>query len=424
MEMIFPLFAEADRGVFEDEYPSPGVRLALKNAAFSWWNLYRTSGGNYEQDNFNHWSAEPLVLTFDTLSADVVWTNYFFRVASTTTAFRTNTTSLFSIFDEVMDTDDRWYVRERKALYPDDRYNIQKFPVLKGKTERDYVDADYRIPVSGMLGLGLEFDWISAVVKVASNQGGRENIENAWLVGADLEVIPIENLKVGLTGFAGINYEKTSVGENPANVGISAEYRLPLSDRYFLTPRAGFDFAMDTESGDSVWELGAGVLFHTRGYDFLSSSRVLDWAEIIPVGASLFMNINQDNGFNAMLSVFEPAGPDSMLPNFGGFLQLELANVLEVNEEKSAFGVLAQFEYLIAGKFTPYIRVGYSPEFQSGSNSLITGDYLVKGALGLFVTAIHFFSIDVRYEMDAKLSESGDSEATKNLFSAVFTVRM
>jgi hypothetical protein len=151
---------------------------------------------------------------------------------------------------------------------------------------------------------------------------------------------------------------------------------------------------------------------------------VLDWDEIIPVGGSLFMNVNQDNGFNMMFSFFEPAGPDSMLPNFGGFLQFELANLFEANEEKSAFGILAQLEYMIAGKFTPYIRAGYSPEFQSGSNSLITGDYLVKGALGLFVTAIHFFTVDVRYEMEAKLTESGDFDTTNNLFSAVFTVRM
>jgi hypothetical protein len=330
-----------------------------------------------------------------------------------------------------MDTDERWYVRERKALYPDDRYNIQKFPILKEKIVRDYVGfdddnrADYRKQVSGMLGLGLEFDWISAVMKIASNKSGRENIENAWLIGADVEVIPIENLKVGLTGFTGFNYDKTDVGENPANFGISAEYRLPLSDRYFLTPKAGFDFATDTtESENAVWELGAGFLFHTRGYDFLASGRVLDWAEVIPVGASLFVNVNQDNNFNVMLSVFEPAGPDSMLPNFGGFLQLELANVFEVNEQKSAFGVLAQFEYMIAGKFTPYIRGGYVPEFQSGSSSLITGDYLIKGALGLFVTAIHFFTVDVRYEMEAKLSETGGFESTGNLFSTVFTIRM
>jgi hypothetical protein len=261
-------------------------------------------------------------------------------------------------------------------------------------------------------------------MKVASYKSGRENTENAWLIGADVELIPIKDLKVGLTGFAGFNYEKTEVKENPANFGISAEYRLPLSDRYFLTPKAGFDFAMDTASGDTEWEVGAGVLFHTRGYDFLTSSRVLDWDDIIPVGGSLFMNLNQGNGFNAMLSFFEPAGPDSMLPNFGGFLQLELANLFEANDEKSAFGVLAQLEYLIAGNFTPYIRGGYSPEFQSGSTSLITGDYLVKGALGLFVTAIHFFTVDVRYETEAKLSETGGFETTGNLCSAVFTVRM
>jgi hypothetical protein len=181
---------------------------------------------------------------------------------------------------------------------------------------------------------------------------------------------------------------------------------------------------MDTESEDSVWELGAGVLFHTRGIDTLASSRILDRAEVIPVGASASMNINQDNGINMILSWFEPAGSDSMLPNFGGFLQLELANLLEANDSKSAFGVLAQLEYMIAGKFIPYIRGGYAPVFESGSNTNISGDYLVKVAFGCFMTPIHFFSVDFRYEMDTKLLDAGDTEIGKNLFSLMFIVRM
>jgi len=429
LELIFPLFAAADRGLYPQDFNEPAVRIALKNASFTWWNVYEQRGGNYEQDNFNSWTARPLVLSFDSFSADVVWTNYFFRVASSTTAFQTDQISLFSIYDEVMDVNDRWYYRRSstRALWHTERYNIQNFPILKNRIVRDYVDDDYRGAISGDLAIGAEFNWISAALKTASAKNGRENNDNAWLVGADVEVVPIENLRFGLTGFAGFNYEKntgeTTAGKNPVNFGILAEYRLPLSDRYILTPRLGFDFAMDTIAEENEWELGAGVLFHTRGYENITSSRVLDWDEVIPIGASLFMNINKDSHINLMLSFFEPAGPDSMLPNFGGFLQLELSNLLGKDNSTSAFGILTQLEYMIAGKFTPYIRGGYAPEFKADDTS-ITGNYLVKAGMGCYMTIIHFFSIDVRYEMDTKLLDGGGTEVGGNLISAVFTIRM
>jgi hypothetical protein len=429
LELIFPLFAAADRGLYPQDFNDPAVRIALKNASFTWWNVYEQRGGNYEQDNFNSWTARPLVLSFDSFSADVVWTNYFFRVASSTTAFQTDQISLFSIYDEVMDVNDRWYYRRSstRALWHTERYNIQNFPILKNRIVRDYVDDDYRGAISGDLAIGAEFNWISAALKTASAKNGRENNDNAWLVGADVEVVPIENLRFGLTGFAGFNYEKntgeTTAGKNPVNFGILAEYRLPFSDRYILTPRLGFDFAMDTIAEENEWELGAGVLFHTRGYENITSSRVLDWDEVIPIGASLFMNINKDSHINLMLSFFEPAGPDSMLPNFGGFLQLELSNLLGKDNSTSAFGILTQLEYMIAGKFTPYIRGGYAPEFKADDTS-ITGNYLVKAGMGCYMTIIHFFSIDVRYEMDTKLLDGGGTEVGGNLISAVFTIRM
>ena len=429
MELIFPLFARADRGLYPDDFSDPAARIALRNASFTWWNIYEQRGGNYEQDSFNSWTARPLVLSFDSFSADVVWTNYFFRVASSTTAFRTDQISLFSIFDEVMDVNDRWYYRRSatRALWHTDRYNIQQLPILKNRIVRDYLDDDYRGSISGDLALGAEFNRISAALKTASAKNGRDNNDNAWLVGADVEVVPMENLRFDLTGFAGFNYESNTgantAGKNPVNFGIVAEYRMPLSDRYILTPRLGFDFAMDTAAEESEWELGAGVLFHTRGYDSLASSRLLDWDEVIPIGASAFMNINKDSYINMMLSWFEPAGPDSMLPNFGGFLQLELANVTGKDSITTAFGILTQLEYLIAGKFTPYVRGGYAPEFRA-DNTGITGNYLVKGALGCYMTPIHFFSVDLRFEMDTRLLEDGGTETGRNLLSTVFTIRM
>jgi len=429
LELNFPLFPAADRGLHADNYDTPAVRITLQNASFTWLNTYQTTGGNYDEDSFNSWTARPLVLTFDTFAADVVWTNYFFRLASTTTVFRTYQVNLFSIFDDVIDAGDRWYIRRAatRALWTDQRYNIQNFPLLKGRLVRNYIDDDYRSDISGMLALGAEFNWLSVALKAASYKNGQDNNDNAWLVGADIDLVPVQNLKFGLTSFAGINYDKTTDpalgGRNPADFQLSAEYRLPFSDRYVLTPKAGFDFFNDTVTGKSAWELSAGALFYTRGADYLTSSRLLDWDNLIPVGASASVGINDQNNVCAMLSWFDPAGPDAMLPNFGGFLQLELADLLG-KKSGPDFAVLAQLEYLLAQTFTPYIRGGYAPEFRSGSTTLVTGNYLTKAALGCYLTPVHFFSIDLRYELDSVLLAQGGTKTGQSLFSAAFTIRM
>ena len=423
LELNFPLFAKADRGLYPDSFDDPAVRLALRNASFQWLNVFQTKGGNYEQDNFNSWQARPLVLSFESFAADVVWRNYFLRIASSTTVMQTDLATLFSIFDDVMDVNDRWYYRRSstRALWHTDRYNIQDFPLLKERIARDYVDADYRNDISGILALGAETDFLSAALKAASFKNGKDNNDNAWLVGLDFEVVPLDELKFELTGFAGFNYEKTPLKKNPLNFAVSAEYQIPLSERYILTPKLGFDFDMDTKTSDVEWELGAGVIFNTRGYDFFTSSRLLDWDDVIPVGASLSMNIDQDFAINVMLSVFEPAGADSMLPYFGGFLQLELADLSGVNNVVT-FAALAQLEYMFEEKFTPYLRGGYAPEFED--NTKISGNYLLKAGIGCYLTPIHFFSIDVRFEMDIKLLDSGNTDVDKSVFSTVFTIRM
>ena len=428
MELIFPLFPAADRGSMPESTDEPAARLLLKDASFTWWNTYKTSGGNYEQDNFNSWTAEPLILTFDTFLADVVWKNYFFRVASSTTVMRANQASLVSIFDEVMDAGDRFYYKQNKALWKTDRYNIEQFPLLKNRLIRDSVDIDYRGNVSGSLGLGAEYERFSATLKTASYLKGRDNNNNAWLLGADFEIVPIDQFKVELTGFAAFNYDKEAAfNDNPVALGVSLEYQLPFNDSIILVPFAGFDFEYQTIAEENSWEAGAGVLLYTRGYDTLTSSRLLDYDDVIPVGASVAMNINENSRMNVVVSWFDPAGPDSLLPNFGGFLQFELANLLDQKDDTLGTGmdyaVLAQLEYNIGNKISPYIRLGQRPELEANGISR-TKDSILKTGLGCFITPVNFFSMDLRYEMNHRQTNAGDFEVDKGSFSAVFTVRM
>ena len=436
LELIFPLFPANNIGVYPEDTQSPAVRLALNNASFSWWNTFYVSGGNYEQDNFNKWNARPLILTFDDFLADVVWRNYFFRIASTTTVMRTNVIALRSIFDDVMDAGDRFYYKRNQALWRAERYNIQDFPLLKNRIVRDMLDIDYRNDISGILAGGAEFERFGFTLKAASRFPARgtseavSNTENAWLFGADAEVVPIDNFKIGFTGFAGVNYDKVSTSEannkkNPLNCGIDAEYRIHLSDEIILAPFLGYDFSYETAAEEAEWELGAGTMLYTRGYDTRESSRILDYGNVIPVGASVGMSMNQNSRLDIMLSWFDPAGRDSLIENFGGFFQFELGNLLNVDNDVLDYAVLAQLEYSVNGKVTPYLRGGYGPQFTGTGSGIhkVKDTAIIKTAVGCYLTPIHFFSIDFRYEMRNVITTT-DIEMENGIFTAAFTIRM
>ncbi|MDR0644698.1 MAG: hypothetical protein LBG05_07300 [Treponema sp.] len=422
IELVLDLFPRADRGAPIPEGQGAAVRLQLKNAAFTWWNTYQTTGGNYEQDNFNSWTARPLILSFDSLTSDVVWKNFFLRVVGTQTVMRTNLVSLRSIFDDVIDADDRFYVFKNQALWIPQRYNIQAFPLLKGRLDRDLVDVDYRSAgsVSGVIAGGAEFDKFSFTLKAASKAKGRDNNDNAWLAGADVSVIPFENLKIDATGFAAVNYDADGA-ENPSTAGIALEYRLPFSDALILAPFAGFDFSYETTKDKTTWEAGGGALLYTRGVDTRLSYRILDYDDVLPTGFSWSAHINDESQFNALFSWFDPAGEDSLIPNFGGFLQFEIADILSKFGNSPDYAVLAQFEYAINGKFFPYLRGGYKPEITDATTR--TGAFIITSAVGCYLKPINYFAIDCWYERNDKQETSGFT-ADNGLLSLSFTITM
>lgn len=419
IELVFDLFPRGDYGVIPENTDDPTVRLIVKNAAFSWWNTYKTTGGNYEQDNFNSWNAQPLILTFDDVVSDIVWKEWFFRVASSETVMNSDKTSLKSIFDDVMDADSRMYVGKGKALYYTTRYNTLDLPLLGDLINRNMIGTDMRSSISGSLAAGMEKDKLGFAVKAASYESGEANNENAWVFGADFDASPVENLKVSATGLAAVNYDKAGE-DNPYAAGVSAEYLVPLSEKIILKPFAGFDFAYEKTTSESTWEAGAGTYLYLRGLDETVSHRSVDRDDVIPVGMSVAMNINNDQQANLIAAWFDSADEKSLIKNFGGFAQLEVSDLLGKADGRQV-AVIGQLEYLVGGKVLPYVSERYAPEIVS---SATTGATLFGTSIGCLLTPISNFSVDVRYERTDRKETDGAMTLDKGLLSVIFNISM
>lgn len=411
IELYLPLFDKADRGaVSENGYMQPGVRLIVKDMCFQWMETYFAKGGNYEQDNVNSWASRPLVLSYGDISADVVWKNFYFQVAGTTNPMEVSQASLNSIFDDVMDTDDRWYIKKDYALYSKTRYNKQGLPLLGTALTRDFVDPDYKDDISGQLGFGVEFSKFTALAKAASLYNGRDNDNNAWLFGLDSTAYPVENMKIEANVLAGVNCD-ADLGENPFAAGISADYKIPLVKKVVMKPFVGFDYNMDLENtSNKSWELGAGTYIYFRGEDYLASHREVDYDEIVPVGISLGANLaklgDADMTTNLVFSAFEIADRRALIPNLGYFAQFEMSAIASDNMHTAVCG---QLEYIINGKFLPYVYGKYAPEL-SANGEHFTGKDIVTAKVGCYMTPVQYFSIDLNYSLDFITKGKEDSD--------------
>lgn len=424
LELYLPLFPAKTRGVLDPNgYEQPGVRLLFKNLCFQWLETYATVGGNYKQDNFNSWVARPLVLSFDSLSADVVWKHFFVQVAGTTNPMEQDKASLCSIFDKVIDTDDRWYIKKEYALYYKTRYNKLDLPML-GTMNRNFIDKDYDYSelVSGQMGAGVEYRKFTVMAKAASLYNGEDNDNNAWMFGLDAAVYPTENISIKPNVIAAVNCQK-DLGTNPFTAGISADYKIPLKGTMVLKPFVGFDYAADTSSSDWIWEAGGGAYLYFRGTDYLASHRDIDYDEIVPVGISAAMNAGQQSGgravVNAVVSGFELADRNAVVPNLGYFFQFEAADITASDDVHTA--VCGQVEYLIANKILPYVFGKYYPEMSTNKEHYL-GNTLLNAKIGCYFTPIQYFSLDVNYGIT--FTVQGENSVDKGQIGATCTIRL
>lgn len=414
IEFYLPLFSAGEYGYRQSNYMQPGVRLVLKDMRFQWLEAYYAKGGNFKADTVNTWMNRPLVLSYGELTADVVWRNFFLQVAGTTNPMEVNRASLVSIFDEVMDTDDRWYLKKQYALYSKTRYNKLDLPLLGERLTRDYlgdgedmgtIKTDYKDDISGQLGIGVEFSKFTALAKAASLFNGRDNDNNAWYFGLDASAYPVEEMSIDFSGLVGVNTDKDTK-ESPAALGLSVDYKIPLTDKMVLKPFAGVDMSIDYDDTDKRnMEIGFGTYLYFRGEDFMAKHRDVDYDEIIPVGVSVSANVCMSPGdtwTNIVISAFELADRKALIPNLGYFLEVEFARIGK-NNMKTA--VQAQIEYLIKGIFLPYINVKYYPEM-SENKRYFTGDTYLEGKIGVYFTPMQLFSLDLWYSNAVRVDKA------------------
>lgn len=136
---------------------------------------------------------------------------------------------------------------------------------LDPDTEYGGVAVGFEVPdlVTVELGVASAFDW-------DETDGTAANEQNAYVWSATAEVTPVEMATVTIYSnmWHGNNDRTDDIDptpgtvNNPASIGLSAEYGLPLSDDLTLTPVVGFDVVTEGDANEDQnyrWEVGGAV---------------------------------------------------------------------------------------------------------------------------------------------------------------------
>lgn len=419
IEAIFNLFPKKDRGVIPENSDTPTVKIELKNSSFTWWNKYKSEGGNFEQDDFNSWTAQPLVINFESLTTDVVWKDYYFRVAGSKSGIKSNSSSLQSIFDDVMDaSENRWYINRKKALYYSERYNVLELPILGDSLNRDLVNVDLQDEISGQLGFGAEFESWNIDALVGSLANGKDNDDNSWVFNIDSNIHPLDNIEITTDLLIAINLglDKAVTPEayqNPIAFGFGVKYLINPESDIKVLPFIGADSVYEQDSMELNWELGGGVFVYFSNIGTFTSHRSVDRDEVITQGLSFSVNLDNNDESNMIFAFFDDTTTGSLFGNFGGFTQFEMANMLSSNGQELAWAVAGQLEYLFNGKALPYVREKISPN---------SGETLYNTVVGLELTPINNLLLDFKYERED--TESSSIEDDYGLISIEFNISL
>lgn len=307
-----------------------------------------------------------------------------------------------------------------------------------------------------MVSVGTPGSWIAkngdAPGQIKSGKSYQKlNEHNKVVLQLNTVFRPVENLTINADALGTINYYKKSEADETAGIselahdiytaGIGVSYKLPAGEKGVIAPYAGFDFNHtigredDTNltGDDTQIELGAGVAWYWRGEGVKTSYDVIDyWGRQFPIGLSVGMNADQDGRTNLVISALEKADKDALIPNLGGFFELEWLNIGEVKHEDSALFLAGQLEYVIGVPVSKRKSVDVKPYIfgrliqNRGDDLKRTDAYNLDTRVGVIVYPCARFSVDLRYERaDVIWDKSGvDNDLDKGCLTCRCDVRL
>lgn len=187
------------------------------------------------------------------------------------------------------------------------------------------------------------------------------NAQNAY--AADLGFsISAENLSLGGSLVAGINYETTTP---PVGFGFNFSYALPLDKTFSLVPVIGFDGRLSPPSNVLTWAVGAGLRLKWPG-TYGADMSIVGRTQTFAVSQTVYSGLTVSADYSVLetgaptvglnVSTWEDSGDAGLFPGLGWAAAFEIANATSATP---AMAVKTYVDYT-SGNVKPYVGVSYN----------------------------------------------------------------
>ncbi len=384
------------------------VALKMSNSAWYSWRGYKVweesfNGASNAIDGYvepqDVRTDQAYSMWFNTFIAEVQYGPWWIRAAGIEPEITLSQASIKSVFDNSITT--RTGSNNADMRLPLFHTNANPWNGIGGIVSvigQDLLKLDRReVEIYGMYSAGFGVENIKANVKVGSWKNGENNTENSWVFGTDINWKPAFQQTITFSALAAVNYEEitdantsgttgssvssvkdpmsdpTTLMNKPLAVGLGYEYSFNFKNGLVIKPYVGVDFMYEFENENYDYEIGGGLQFFPRGAGAqykrntnIGGTKIGDVDNA--VGLIVGANVNKDGIINGIVS-FNEDPTASLIPNLGGFLELELMNI--GGKDYSAPGgtvysdfmwaVMAQLEYKVNNLFMPYVFGRYIP---------------------------------------------------------------
>jgi hypothetical protein len=434
------------------------VSLKMANSAFYAWRGYDkvfsdSPDGAVQPSRYGSTDSDTAMsVWFNTFIAELAYNQYWIRIAGIEPEVTLSQASIKSVFDPIYK--ERGAIDKNSMFLPLFHFNSHYNPNGVGISSiigRDLVNLNRReVEIAGNVSFGMKAETFDLVLKTGSWKTGEENVENSWIGGGDFIWRPdlVNQLSFSLLGavnYGTVDNKKDAMAdpkaliENPVAVGLGYEYRIDLPKGMVIKPYVGVDFVYETNSNSYDFEVGGGLQWFLRGTgaQFKRNTKTggVTIGDVeLPAAFILGVNVNKDLICNAIIS-FNESPHFSPIPNFGGFLMVEMMNIAG-KEYTASDGItyndflyagVIQLEYLIGKKVMPYIYGRYMPAvmpFDLAKEWPVYNkdDISITSKLGCRFTPFEYFYIDFWYERtDVKTEQNWN--ISKGLFAVTFGMR-